>query len=286
MIETNKRITGTPLPETAFRLHETIQALDVSKVFDVLGGRLAAYRIRRFVTRDVCSQIADNFWTSTKKVPRPGAGDDGVEGYLIGASHYGKPTRQYLEEANAFEGAVQSLYARTANPGLLFKQAMASDNDRQIEIRPARSNGLSAGDSKAVYWTGTGTFLLEPHDDLAQLRGPEQSDFEIQEITRVLAVNIYAEAAANTGQVQIWNMEPDDETRADLGLTHVGFPYPPELLANFSNFIIPVETGDLCVFNGNLVHGVLRGETTTSQKRLLITFFMGQKNDHEVIWWT
>jgi len=285
-MNTTKRITGTSLPETAFRLHETERVLDISKVFEVLNGELAAYRIRGFVARDVCSRIAENFWTSTKKVPRPGAGDDGVEGYFIGASHYGKPTRQYLEEARAFESAVQGVYAGTANPGLLFKQALASGNGHPIEVRPARSNGFSAGDSKAVNWTGTGTFLLEPHDDLAQLRGPEQRDFEIQEIKRVLAVNIYAEVPTNTGQVKIWNLEPDDETRAELGLTHVGFPYPPELLTDFSNFIVPVETGDLCLFNGNLVHGVLRGETTSSKKRLLITFFMGKKNDHEVIWWT
>lgn len=285
-MNTTRRISGISLPEAAFRLYETEKALDVPKVFEVLSGKLAAYCIRGFAARDVCSRIAENFWTSTQKVPRPGVGDDGVEGYFIGASHYGKPTGQYLEEANAFESAVQSLYAGTINPGLLFKQALASGNGHPIEVRPARSNGLSAGDSKAVYWTGKGKFLLEPHDDLAQLRGPEQSDFEIQETTRVLAVNIYAEASANSGQVQIWNVEPDDETRADLGLTHVGFPYPPELLSNFPSFIIPLETGDLCVFNGNLVHGVLRGEMASSQKRLLLTFFMGQKNDREVIWWT
>ncbi len=281
-----KRITGTSFPENIFRLHETEKFLDVSKVFEILSGKLAAYRIRGFVDRDVCAQIAENFWASAKKVPRVGVGDDGVEGYFIGASHYGKPTQQYLEEARGFENAVQSVYTGTANPGLLFKQALASGNGHPIEVRPARSNGLSAGDSKAIYWTGSGTFLLEPHEDLAQLRGPEQNDFEIQEITRVLAVNIYAEVSANTGQVQIWNVEPDDEARAELGLTHVGFPYPPELLTDFSNFIVPVETGDLCLFNGNLVHGVLRGEMTASKRRLLITFFMGQKNDREIIWWT
>ena len=286
-MNTTKRITGTSLPETAFRVHETEKVLDISKALEVLGGKLAAYRVRGFVPSDVCARITENFWTSPKKVPRPGVGDDGVEGYFIGASHYGKPTQQYLEEARGFESAVQSVYAGTVNPGLLFKQAIAAGNGHPIEVRPARSNGLSAGDSKAIHWTGTGTFLLEPHEDLAQLRGPEQSDFEIQEITRVLAVNIYAEVPANTGQVQIWNVEPDDETRADLGLMHEGFPYPPELLTAFPNFIVPVETGDLCLFNGNLVHGVLRGEMTPSKKRrLLITFFMGQKNDHEVIWWT
>lgn len=54
--------------------------------------------------------------------------------------------------------------------------------------------------------------------------------------------------------------------------------FPPEVLADFHNFIVPVETGDLCLFTGNLVHGVLRGEmAAASKKRLLITFSWGRK---------
>jgi ectoine hydroxylase-related dioxygenase (phytanoyl-CoA dioxygenase family) len=62
--------------------------------------------------------------------------------------------------------------------------------------------------------------------------------------------------------------------------------YPAELLTEYPSMIIPVETGDLCVFNGNLVHAVLRGNTTWPKKRLLITFFMAFNHDHELIWWT
>jgi hypothetical protein len=286
MIKTNKRITGSSVAESAFRVHETSQSLDVAKVFDVLRGDLAAYHVIGFVPPDACRRIADNFWASTEKVPRAGDGDDGVEGYLIGASHYGKPTLQYLEEASGFENALKNVYAGTINPGLIFKDALRSRDGKPINVRPARLNGLSAGDSKAVHWTGSGHFLLEPHDDLAQLRGPEQRDFEIQQADRVLAVNIYAEVPSNSGQVQLWNIEPDDETRADLDLTYVGFPYPAELLTEYPSMIIPVETGDLCVFNGNLVHAVLRGNTTSPKKRLLITFFMAFNHDHELIWWT
>src|SRR5262249_41693293 len=117
-MDTTKRITGTSLPEAAFRLHGTEKILGISKVFEIISGKLAAYRIRGFVGRDVCARIAENFWTSAKKVPRPGVGDDDVEGYFIGASHYGKPTQQYLEEARGFESAVQSVYAGIVNPGL------------------------------------------------------------------------------------------------------------------------------------------------------------------------
>lgn len=286
MIKTTRPVTGTSMPETDFRVHETHQSIDAAKVFEVLRGNLAAYRVRGFVPPDACRRISENFWLSSAKVPRPGDGDDGVEGYLIGASHYGKPTLQYLEEARRVEKAVNSLYAGTFNPVAAFRSALASTPGESVNVRAANLNGLSAGDSKAIHWTGSGKYLLEPHDDLAQLRGPEQRDFEIQQAVRVLAVNIYAEVPAQSGQVQIWNVEPDDETRADLDLTYVGYPYPPELLSEYPSIIIPVETGDLCVFNGNLVHGVLRGNTMSPKKRLLITFFMTLKKDHDLIWWT
>lgn len=286
MVEATRRITGTSLPEAAFRIRETDKALDVSAVFEVLGGALAAYRVRGYVPLDACRRIAENFWSSEARAPRYGDGEDGVEAYLIGASHYGKPTLQYLAEARAWEPAVKSLYAGTINPVSAFREALVSGSGGRLRARPAELNGLRAGDSKAVYWNNNGRFLLEPHDDLAQVKDPIQKDFEIQQAARVMALNIYAEVPVNSGQVQIWNVEPDDRTRDELGLSNVGFPYPAEPLDGYQSMIIPVETGDLCLFNGNLVHAVLRGDTTSQRNRLLITCFMAINRSGELIWWT
>jgi hypothetical protein len=286
MLKRMNRLTGASLPGPAFRLHETDREIDVPRVFEVLRGDLAAYRIRGFVPVNACSRIANNFWSSPDRVARPGDGENGVEGYFIGASHYGKTSLQYLGEAMASRNAIERVYAGTINPGSVFRAALSAGTGKAVQVRPARLNGLSACDSKAVHWTGSGTFLLEPHDDLAQLRSPEQKDFEIQRADRVLAVNIYAEVPVNSGQVQLWNIEPDDRTRANLGLTNIGFPYPADMLTECPSIIIPVETGDLCVLNGNLVHAVLRGNPMSPQKRLLITFFMALQNDDELIWWT
>lgn len=283
MINALQRFTGTPLPAAAFRLHETEREIEAAAVLDVLHGRLAAYRIRGFVPPGVCRRIVENFWASPQRVPRYGEGEDGVEAYLVGASHYGKPTLTYLEEARACADAVEGLYAGTFNPAAVFREALASLG---LKGRPAMSRGLAAGDSKAVYWNNVGTFLLEPHDDLAQARDPIQSDFEIQEGERVMALNIYAEVPPNSGQLQIWNVQPDDRTREDLGVSHVGFPYPAEPLAGYPSLLIPVETGDLCVINGNLVHAVLRGDAATPKRRLLITCFMTLNRGGELIWWT
>ena len=265
-------------------MHETTGLLDVSIVFQVLRGKLAAYRVSGFVALDTCRRIESNFWASSGRVPRYGEGEDGVEAYLIGASHYGKLTMTYLEEALACKGDVEGLYAGVINPVARFRQTLGALGN--ITVRAAGLNGLPAGDSKAVYWNNFGTFLLEPHDDLAQVKDPIQADFEIQEVKRVMAVNIYAAVPESSGQLRVWNVEPDDESIAELGLSGVGFPYPPELLEEYESTTLAVQTGDLCVINGNLVHAVLRGNATSPKRRLLLTCFMGLNRRNELIWWT
>jgi len=284
MSTTFRRITGASLPETAFRIDETSGPLDVSIVFEVLSGNLAAYQLHDFVSPEACARIVENFWASTERVPRFGIGEDGVEAYLIGASHYGKPTTTYLQEARACAEAVESLYAGTVNPVAVFRETIARQGG--ISARAAKFAGLLAGDSKAIYWNNTGAFLLEPHEDLAQAKDPIQADFEIQQVSRVMAVNVYAAVAEGSGQLQLWNVEPDEETRAELGLSGVGFPYPVDLLDDYSSMVIAVRTGDLCVINGNLVHAVARGNTSSPRSRLLLTCFTGLNFKNELIWWT
>ena len=281
------QVSGRRLPEAGFRVHETHGAIDVERVFDVLEGRLAAYLVRGFVPRDACARIVENFWSSSERVARLGVGDDGVEAYFIGASHICKTTQQYLAEARAAERAVQQLYAGTINPAAQFRAAIASRGGEPVRVRPAQHDGLCAGDCKAVYWNNPSYFLLEPHDDYAQTKDPDQHGFEVQVARRVMAVNIYAQVPVGAGQLQVWNVEPDDDSRARLGLTYSGYPYPPDVLRGHASQIIHIETGDLCLLYGNLVHAVLRGDGAPAPRsRLLLTCFMTQKSSHELIWWT
>lgn len=280
-------ISGSCLSEDQFRLDETNENIDVNKVFDVLNGNLAAYRIRNFLTNDCCRQIVNNFWESSAKVPRYGYGENGVEGYFIGASHIEKSTLQYLEDALAFEPAVNALFVDSINPLTKFNDLLVTGKEEKVQVRAAKFNGLQAGSAKAIYWNNIGEFLLNPHEDLAQTRDPLQKGFEIQQANRIMAVNFYASVPEGSGQLKIWNIDPDDTARKVLDLTYSGFPYPAELLEDFSSMIIPVTTGDLCIINGNLIHAVLRGNPNALTKdRLLITFFMGFNDNKELIWWT
>jgi hypothetical protein len=277
---TAPRISGEVLPADQFRHDETVGVLDVDRVLDVLAGRLAAYRVRNFVSTADCAAIARNFWDSPRRTPRYGDGADGVEAYILGASHIERSTSDYLDEVAASAG---ELYAGVTDPMTTLRDRLA---ERLGAARPAAHEGRTAGGSKAVCWNNdSGEYLLLPHDDLAQLSDPLQTGFEIQRVERVMAVNVYPHVPGRTGQLKLWNVIPDDATRERLGLTHSGFPYPPELLTDHPSLIVPVATGDLCVINGNLVHAVLGSGSAADRGRLLLTCFTGMAGD-EYLWWT
>lgn len=287
MIDRAIKITGASLPNSGFQVHETNKNIDIDKVFDVLNGDLAAYRVRNYCKKEICEQIVKNFWTSSRKTPRFGEGEDGVEGYFIGASHIEKTTKEYLEEAENYVEGVKDLYKDTINPLSVFREELILKGDKYNKVRPAQHNGMIASDSKAVLWNNTGNFLLKPHDDIAQVKDPKQHDFEIQDATRVMAINFYAAVPENAGQLKIWNIEADDKSRADLGLVYSGYPYPEEYLEDFESITISVEPGEICVINGNLIHAVIRGDSNAVSKcRLLISCFMTFNDKNELVWWT
>lgn len=278
------RITGEALPPEQFRVHQSQETVDVERVLDVLQGRLAAYLVRGFIPAADCTTITRNFWASTQRVPRYGEGAEGVEAYILGPSHIDMSVSDYLAAADSSRAAVQSLYTDASDPIARLREAVAQ---RLGVARTAAHDGRQAGDSKAVCWNNnTGEFLLLPHDDLAQLSDPLQKGFEIQQVRRVMAVNAYPDVPGDGGQLKLWNIAPDDQTRARLSLTHSGYPYPPALLESHPSVTITVATGDLCVINGNLVHAVLGdGGTSSERSRLLLTCFTGMAGN-EFLWWT
>ena len=286
MITRTARISGTSLPHSRFRVHETWQSVDREAVFDVLHGNLAACWVHDFVPAADCRRIVANFWELTRRVPRYGNGEGGIEGYLVGASHIEKTTHEYLREAAEFADAVDRLCEGTANPVSAFRTRLVG-LDGTVRVRAAELGGMMAGNFKAVCWNDTGRFLLKPHDDVAQVRDPRQHDFEIQRAAQVTALNIYPEVPGDSGQLKLWNISPNDRSRAELDISFSGFPYPPELLEDYQTVVIPVATRDACVINGNLVHAVLQGNATSpGRRRLLLTCFLTLLTPDEVIWWT
>ncbi|MCW7549523.1 hypothetical protein OO184_16660 [Photorhabdus sp. APURE] len=288
MIQEESSIKGTKLAESEFIVYETSNDISMDAVYDLLDGHLAACQVRDFLPPEQRKRIIENFWRSPARIPRYGGGINGVEGYFIGASHIEKDTRQYIEEAENFRSAIDEMFQDTINPMDHFIKQIThfSGNNSQV-IRPAMYHGVAAGNVKILYWNNFGEFLLLPHDDLAQLSDPRQSDFEIQQINRVMAVNFYADVPQNGGQLKVWNIQPDDQSRSALGLAYSGFPYQSELLEDHTSMVINIDAGDLVLLNGNLIHAVLNGNTIFSpERRLLVSCFIGLQQNGDLIWWT
>ena len=280
-------LTGHRFDQSRFTVRESIGIIDSSAVLDVLSGTSPAYAGRSIYQEAICEKIVGNFWNHENLKPR----GDGVDGYVIGAYHYGKSSREYINAVNSSKADMETLYENALDPAeWLRQQIKPALRARSIEFRAARYHEQSAGGSRALSWTKVAQYALDPHDDVGQLTRPDQRDFEIQraKYSTVVAVNMYPFVPDGTGEVRIWNIQPDDESRHQLGLDHTGYPYEPRLLESTEFIDIAVHTGDISIFNGKQVHAVL-GEDVPKpigKQRLLITFFMGFVNDDTVVWWT
>lgn len=280
-------VEGRQLLAEQFRVHETSESVDRGAVLSVLHGDLAAHRVRGYLSAQDSQRVQDNFTASQQVRPRYGQGEDGVEAFILGASHIDKTTDDYLSDAAGAADSVADLYRGTVDPFARLRTVVTGLAGIHT-VRAAEHSGRRAGTSKAVKWNNTGEYLLLPHEDLAQLSDPLQKGFEIQGIKRVMAVNVYPAVPPGTGQLRVWNVEPDRTSRHRLGLSHSGYPYPLPALHGHESLTVPVESGDLLLLNGNLVHAVLGGvpRTEKRQHRLLLTCFTGLSDDGEFLWWT
>jgi len=93
---------------------------------------------------------------------------------------------------------------------------------------------------------------------------------------------------ANQGRAELhyWNIQPDNDTKARLGVSESGYPYPPEELDGIEKIIVPVEAGDLYFFNGKNVHAV-SSPCEVESHRITLSCLMGFKSDNKtLLYWT
>jgi hypothetical protein len=278
------RLTGWQGGPEYFRFVE-LDRFDPGVVADVLRGRVAGVIFRNVIAPEAGEELVRRFWDSPARKRRGGEVCESL-GYYVGAYHYHKPTRTYLEESAEIAGYLSEVLDVAGEPSRWFREGLrdrlASEG---VTFRLAEKDGMQACPALIRHWNATGEYALQPHEDASQCREPQQADFEIQRTLAhpVCAVNMCLENGEK-GRLVYWNVVPDDDSKSRLGLYYSGSPYPTEVLEGIEAIWLQVRTGDVYVFNGSHVHGV--EASAESGKRTTLAWNMGFCDDRTVVTWT
>jgi hypothetical protein len=278
-------LTGTDLPSEAFELVRSEGTIDDSAMRRLMAGEVPAYLIRGFMSAPVCDAVVRNFWQHPFLGRRP----DGVEGYYVGAFHFGKSLDRYLHDVAGTQEHVTALFSGTEDPAAKMEDALRGHFARRsVSYRPSEHSGQPAGRVRALAWASPGKYLLDPHDDVGQLRQSSQRGFEIQHaLGPVISANMYVKAPPRGGELILFNWKPDDPARESLGISESGFPYPPSDIANLDYLSVRLEPGDVCLLDGRFIHAVSNHEPPLApHDRLILTFFFAALSADTVIRWT
>jgi hypothetical protein len=282
--EATRRLTGRQGDADFFRFAE-YDTLVPDAVVDVLRGKILGVVFRGVIDDDARVEVLRRFWESPARRSRSGEVCES-QGSYVGAYHYHKPTRQYLDEAGEIRQYLDSVLDVPNEPSKTFREALGARlAEDGVEFRISRQDGREGCPLLIRHWNAPGEFALQPHDDGSQLRHPAQTGFEIQRALdyTVVAVNMCLENGEG-GRLVSWNIDPDEASKARLGLELSGSPYPVEALEGFETHRLDVGQGDIYVFDGGFVHGV--EQTIGDGKRTTMAWNMGFCDDRTVVSWT
>lgn len=274
------RITGTSLPDDAFRM-ETVKSLCGETFQQIAMGRLIGVIIPDFLSRKQCLKISDNFARNPGRRQR----SDGVAGETIGVDLYKAMPSSYLEETLVQRRAVSELFLDTVNVPLKLRETLQRIMPQGSVVRPASAFGIEFNHVRAARWTDNGTHALKFHDDQAQLTDPGQAALETSRVQWPVAFNVYPSVSEIGGGLEVYDIAPDDASRAALGLSYSGYPYPQELLeGRFAKLTIMPRAGDLVILSGRFVHGVqgIGGQSP----RILLNHFGGYIDPTTFVTWS
>ncbi|WP_340617314.1 L-isoleucine 3(1)-dioxygenase [Xenorhabdus entomophaga] len=245
------------------------------------------YIIRNYADKNICSRIADSFDREVKKSGGNRPDDGFVLTNQIGATQFARSGEQYTEEVNSLNQEIMNLLSSVSHSEvdyLFFNKTLETifiqDN---IHFGPARFKSSYSCFATFRRWLDNGVMSLMPHEDKAQLKFADMDNFEIGAAETVTAYNVCLEAATGGGELQIWNLSPDDECRKRLGVTDTGYPYPPEMLTNIERLSVKLNVGDIYFMNACYLHGV---SSVNQGHRLTAGRFIGKLSDQKVIYWT
>ncbi|TIW28411.1 MAG: hypothetical protein E5V81_03405 [Mesorhizobium sp.] len=264
-------------------IKERTGSINTSEIISVLKGELTALHIKQAFSTEVAEEITTNFIGSSGLRERK----DGVPGQYVGASHYRKDAATYFADAENARPYVDALFKNLVDPVRAVFGALKRELHNQgIELRLARSEHGQANVCRALSWSGTGTFSLDPHDDVAQvLRAGD--DYELSAVAHntVAALNLYPSMPENGGNLRLWSHKPTVADRKSQGVETTGYPYSAAYLEAVPCREFQLKAGDIALIDGGFVHGVT-GQSGDGKRRLVLNCFFGFARPDLVLWWT
>lgn len=176
-------------PSRPLRLESESVQSRIAKIISVLKGEITALHIRQAFCTEVAEEITASFARNSGRRERK----DGVPGEYIGASHYRKDAASYLGEAENARPFVDALFGDLVDRVRgLFDALRRELRNQSIELRLTPSERGQANICRAICWSGTGAYALEPHDDVAPVLCAG-SDYEISAVANnaVVALKFY-----------------------------------------------------------------------------------------------
>ncbi|MFB6462865.1 2OG-Fe(II)-dependent halogenase WelO5 family protein [Bradyrhizobium tunisiense] len=264
-------------------IRERTGSISTAEIISILKGEITGLHVRQGFSVEVAEEITANFTRNPGLRERK----DGVPGQYIGASHYRKDAASYFAEAENARPFVEALFANLVDPVRGVFDALRRELHRDgIELRLASSKHGQANICRAICWSGTGTYALEPHDDLAQVLSAGK-EYELDGVAKntVVALNFYPSMPEEGGDLRIWSHKPTATDRKSQGVETTGYPYSAAYLEGFPSHEFKLQAGDVAVIDGGFIHGVTR-LLGNGKRRLLLNCFFGFARPDLVLWWT
>ncbi|MER9507714.1 MULTISPECIES: hypothetical protein [unclassified Mesorhizobium] len=280
-METNQVSQAPATSPVAIR--ERTGSISTADIISVLKGEITALHIRQAFSPEIAEEITANFSGSPGLKERK----DGVPGQYVGASHYRKDAATYFAEAETARPYVDALFENLVDPVRALFDALKRDLRKQgIELRLARSEHGQANVSRALSWSGSGTFSLDPHDDVAQVLCAG-NDYELSAVAHntVAALNFYPSMPEEGGNLRLWSHKPTVKDRKSQGVETTGYPYSAAYLEGVPCRDFQLRAGDIGLIDGGFVHGVT-GQSGNGKRRLVLNSFFGFARPDLVLWWT
>ncbi|WP_405652612.1 hypothetical protein [Streptomyces sp. NBC_00019] len=249
---------------------------------DLCSGAVPAIRIPRFLSAADAKHLTSSFLQCPEVEER----QDGVWGKYLGAYHYRRTFEDYRAQIDRTSAVLSELLKAVGDPleHLNDEIGAALLSGPSARNRPAVWHGSPVATARMSAWLPSTEYLLDAHDDIGQLRDPEQKGFEPQRIPDdgVIAVNLYTSSPAEGGKLRLWNVMSNTAVRHELGIARSGYPYPGSFLDAYDYIDVQPRTGDLVLINGAIPHAVTLHQA--DEPRVAVNYFFGRLGESIIRW--